>query len=113
MPNQFGNSGRGSDVPEEKQGQGQSNQQRQDQGGQSGKQAGPVLPEGEKVGEWSEDEQDEGRGAGGPAESGGGGYGAPGAQPGGSRQGESEKPGGGSDKRWGEGSESGGSGSKH
>jgi hypothetical protein len=29
-----------------------------DQGGQSGKNAGPVLPEGEKIGEWSEKESD-------------------------------------------------------
>jgi hypothetical protein len=29
-----------------------------DQGDESGKNAGPVLPEGEKVGQWSEDEAD-------------------------------------------------------
>jgi hypothetical protein len=47
-----------------------------------GKQAGPVLPEGEKVGEWSEDEEDPGMGAGGAAEEGGGGFNSPGSSSG-------------------------------
>jgi hypothetical protein len=72
----------------------------QNQGpGRSGKQGrndGPVLPEGEKIGEWSEDEEG-GKRAEDPAEAGGGGFNAPSR----SNQ-ESEKPGPGSDRRWGQ-----------
>jgi hypothetical protein len=55
---------------------------------------GPVLPEGEKIGEWSEDEKG-GKRAEDPAEpGGGGGYQSPGRG-----DQESEKPGMGSDRR--------------
>jgi hypothetical protein len=58
MPNQTGPGRRGDDTQRQNR---QDDQQSKrspgnQQGGQSGKDAGPVLPEGEKVGEWSDDE---------------------------------------------------------
>jgi hypothetical protein len=72
------------------QNQGQNGPRRQ------GQQKGPVLPEGEKIAEWSEDEEG-GKRAEDPAEAGGGGFSSPGRS-----SEESEKPGKGSNRRWGE-----------
>jgi hypothetical protein len=57
-----------------------------------GRNEGPVLPEGEKIGEWSEDEQG-GKRAEDPVEPGGGGIEAP------SRGNQDEQPGMGSNRR--------------
>jgi hypothetical protein len=58
-----------------------------------GRNGGPVLPEGEKIGEWSENEQG-GKRAEDPAEPGSGGVEAPGRG-----DQEPEEPGMGSDRR--------------
>jgi hypothetical protein len=83
MANQSG-SGRHSPDQQQRQGR-QDDSQQQDQrsaggnqGGQAGKQAGSGRSEGEKIGQWTEDDEDDGMGASGPAESGGGGFDAPG-----------------------------------
>jgi hypothetical protein len=58
MANETGPGRRGDDMQRSNRQDDES--QRRSSGGQSdesGKNAGPVLPEGEKVGEWSEDEE--------------------------------------------------------
>jgi hypothetical protein len=59
MTDQSGPGRRGDDSQRQKR-QDDERQRRSagNEGGQSGKNAGPVLPEGEKVGEWSEKESD-------------------------------------------------------
>ena len=58
--NQSGPGRRGDDTQRQNRQDDQQGERRSagNQGGQSGKNAGPVLPEGEKVGEWSEDESE-------------------------------------------------------
>jgi hypothetical protein len=112
MANQEKSGGQGSN---QQQRQGRQGGQQQDQrsagnqGGQAGQQGGSTLPPGEKVGQWSEDEEDQGQNASDPAEAGGGGYNAPGGSQSGNRQSESEKPNTGSQSRWGSDADKNGS----
>ena len=79
MANQGGQGGQG--EQQQRGQQGQSEQQ-----GQSDKQAGSTLPPGEKVGEWTEEEEEQGKKAD-PADASSGGMNAPGQPSGGSRPG--------------------------
>jgi hypothetical protein len=59
MPNQSGPGQGGNDKQRQNRQDDQERERRSaggNQGGQPGKNAGPTLPEGEKVGEWSENE---------------------------------------------------------
>jgi hypothetical protein len=60
MNNQSGPGRRGDDTQRQNRDDDELERRRSagGQGGQSGKDAGPVVPEGEKIGEWSDDESD-------------------------------------------------------
>jgi hypothetical protein len=61
MTNQSGPGRRGDDDEQRRNRQDDESERRSpggDRSGQSGKNAGPTLPEGEKVGEWSDDESE-------------------------------------------------------